>query len=92
MNKLPSLSIVTQTYNEAELIEATVQQLFEVGQSVADDLEVVIVTSEASSDGTNDILADWSARDARLRTVIQPRDISDRRRRPVRLWRFTARG
>jgi glycosyltransferase involved in cell wall biosynthesis len=74
--KLPSLSIVTQTYNEAPIIRATLQQLVEVGQAVTDDLEVVVVVSEASSDGTNDILADWAVRDPRVRTVLQARDIA----------------
>ena len=74
--KLPSLSIVTQTYNEAPIIRTTLQQLVEVGRAVTDDLEVVVVASEASSDGTNAILADWSVRDPRIRTVLQPRDIA----------------
>ena len=73
--KLPSLSIVTLTYNEAEVIETTLQQLIEVGERVADDLELVVVLSEASTDATNEIIRAWAARDPRIRTVVQPREL-----------------
>ena len=74
--KLPSLSIVTQTYNEASIIQSTLSQLLEVGEQTADDLEIVVVLSEASADGTNEIVASWAERDRRLRTVLQPRAIA----------------
>jgi dolichol-phosphate mannosyltransferase len=74
--KLPSLSIVTQTYNEAPIIETTLRQLVEVGESVSDDLELVVVLSEASSDGTNELVRGLAERDRRIRTVVQPREIS----------------
>jgi glycosyltransferase involved in cell wall biosynthesis len=73
---LPSLSIVTLTYNEASIIQTTLQQLIDVGEVVTDDLEVVVVLSEASSDGTNDLVRAWAERDPRIRTVEQPRAIS----------------
>src|SRR5688572_1324894 len=76
VSKLASLSIVTLTYNEASIIQTTLQQLIEVGESVTDDLEVVVVLSEASSDGTNELIRAWADRDPRIRTVVQPRSIS----------------
>jgi glycosyltransferase involved in cell wall biosynthesis len=75
LTKLPSLSIVTMTYNEAAVIRTTLQQLIDVGEQVTDDLELVIVMSEGSQDGTNEILTEWSTRDPRVRTVLQPRSI-----------------
>src|SRR5690349_10249166 len=74
--KVPSLSIVTLTYNEAEVIETTLRELIEVGEQVTDDLEIVVVLAEASTDGTNEIIHAWAERDPRIRTVLQPRAIS----------------
>jgi glycosyltransferase involved in cell wall biosynthesis len=71
--KLSSLSIVTQTYNEATIIDSTLRELIQLGEEVTDDLELIVVLSEASSDGTNGIVEGWSSRDSRLRTVVQAR-------------------
>lgn len=74
--KLPSLSIVTQTFNEAAIIDSTLRQLLGVGEAVTDDLEMVVVLSEASSDGTNEIVTGLAAKDPRVRTVVQPRGLA----------------
>jgi glycosyltransferase involved in cell wall biosynthesis len=69
---LPSLSIVTLTYNEAPIIDQVIDALLSAGESVAGDLELVIVTYEGSTDGTNALVQQRAERDARIRQVVQP--------------------
>lgn len=70
--KLPSLSIVTLAYNEVSIIETTLRQLVSVGALVADDLEVIVVLHEASSDGTRRVVESLAGREPRIRIVLQP--------------------
>jgi glycosyltransferase involved in cell wall biosynthesis len=69
---LPSLSIVTLTYNEAPIINQVIDALISAGESVTNDLEVVIVTYEGSTDGTNALVQQRAERDTRIRPILQP--------------------
>jgi cellulose synthase/poly-beta-1,6-N-acetylglucosamine synthase-like glycosyltransferase len=65
----PSLTLVISAYNESEVIGG------KLANSVAldypsDRLEVLVV-SDASDDGTDDIVRDWQARDPRVRLLRQ---------------------
>jgi glycosyltransferase involved in cell wall biosynthesis len=68
---LPSLSIVTLTYNEAPIIDEVVDALLAAGEAVTSDLELVIVTFEGSTDGTNDLVRSRAERDTRIKPVVQ---------------------
>jgi glycosyltransferase involved in cell wall biosynthesis len=72
---LPSLSIVTLTYNEAPIINQVMDKLLAAGEAVTSDLELVIVTFDASTDGTNDLIRARAEQDARIRPVPQSRDL-----------------
>lgn len=68
---LPSLSIVTLTYNEASVIDQVLDALFTAGERVTSDLELIVVTYEGSTDGTPEVVRARAARDARIRQVPQ---------------------
>jgi glycosyltransferase involved in cell wall biosynthesis len=65
---LASLSIVVPAFNEAESIEATVDDALRIGASVARDLEV-LVCNDGSRDDTSAILAVKAAAEPRLRVL-----------------------
>jgi glycosyltransferase involved in cell wall biosynthesis len=72
---LPSLSIVTLTYNEAPIINHVMDALLAAGESVTNDLELVIVTYGGSTDGTNALVQERAGRDTRIRQVVQPAEL-----------------
>ena len=65
----PRLSICIPTYNRADYLDRVLAHLFDE-QPVDCDFEVV-VSDNASSDRTPEVLAAWSARQPRLRTWRQ---------------------
>ncbi|MFN0073900.1 MAG: glycosyltransferase family 2 protein [Chloroflexota bacterium] len=67
---------MTQTYNEAPIIADMVGQLLQVGEANTSKLELVVVLYEGAADGTNEIVRSLEARDARIRTVVQPRALA----------------
>lgn len=62
---MPRVSVVLPTHNRADLLPAALQSV--VDQTFS-DWELIVV-DDASSDSTPEILEDWVARDARIRTV-----------------------
>jgi glycosyltransferase involved in cell wall biosynthesis len=68
---LSSLSIVTQTYNEELIIRDIMAEIIKAGDSVTDNLEIVVVACNDSVDNTIDILRDMSRDDSRIRIIHQ---------------------
>lgn len=64
----PAASVVISAYNEAEHIEATVRN--KLAQEYAGTIEV-LVASDASDDGTDEILARLASEDSRVRWFRQ---------------------
>ena len=64
---MPKLSIIVPVYNVADLIKDTLDCV--LAQSFG-DFELILV-DDGSTDGTRDILADYAARDARIRVLPQ---------------------
>ena len=63
--RLPDASIIIPTYNRADLVNNCLEQLV---ATIPFWLKVeIIVVDDASSDDTNLILENWSARDSRIR-------------------------
>ncbi|HEY7440923.1 MAG TPA: glycosyltransferase family 2 protein [Vicinamibacterales bacterium] len=60
----PTLSLVISAYNEAEVIRRKLENVLELDYP-REQLEVVVV-SDASSDGTDDIVAEFRSRGVRL--------------------------
>jgi glycosyltransferase involved in cell wall biosynthesis len=73
---LPSLSIVTLTYNEAPIINQVLDELLAAGESVTSDLELVVVTYGGSTDGTNALVQERAEHDPRIRQVMQPAELA----------------
>jgi dolichol-phosphate mannosyltransferase len=70
---LPSLSIVVPAYNEAESIEATIDDALELGACVTRELEV-IVCNDGSRDRTAKIARERAAAEPRLRVLDRERN------------------
>src|SRR5215204_2340968 len=68
---LSSLSIVTQAYSEESIIRDTISTLIKIGDSLTDDLEIVVVVCESSRDATIAILRSMSMEDPRINVVYQ---------------------
>jgi len=71
MTSRPRLTIGLPVYNGADHLVASLDAL--LGQTYG-DFELII-SSNASTDGTDDICRDYEARDSRIRLVRQPRNI-----------------
>ena len=67
----PAVSVIVAAYNEETVIERRLENLLALDYP-ADKLEVV-VASDASSDRTNELVAQVSARDPRVRLLECPR-------------------
>jgi cellulose synthase/poly-beta-1,6-N-acetylglucosamine synthase-like glycosyltransferase len=61
---LPSVTVLIPAYNEAQNIAATIQNKLE--QDYPSDRLEIIVTSDASTDGTDDIVREFGSRNVRL--------------------------
>src|SRR5207245_2560593 len=67
--KVPTISVVLPVYNERENLDALVSRLIPALRKAAgEDFEVLFV-DDGSSDGSNDILDAFHARDRRLKAV-----------------------
>lgn len=66
---LPRVSIIIAAFNEARHIEATIRN--KIAQDYPRELLQIIVVSDASSDGTDDIVERMAATDTRLRLLRQ---------------------
>jgi len=64
----PRVSIIIPTYNEAELIERKLDNIY--GQSYPVDRLEVIVIDSASSDGTPEIVRRWAEKHSDLRLML----------------------
>ncbi|MFP4056850.1 MAG: glycosyltransferase family 2 protein [Candidatus Brocadiia bacterium] len=71
--RLPSLSIFFPCHNEEENVERVVRRALEVGPTVADDVEVIVV-DDGSRDGTKAIAERLAGEDRRVRLVHHPRN------------------
>ena len=70
---LRSLSIVIPAFNEAESIEATIDDALEVGARVTGELEV-LVCNDGSRDSTAEIVRGRSGRDPRVQLLDRERN------------------
>jgi GT2 family glycosyltransferase len=62
----PAVSVVVPTWNRVHLLPASLASL--LGQRTAEPFEVIVVDN-ASDDATPRVLAEWAARDARVRAL-----------------------
>lgn len=67
-NYKPEVSIIIPTYNEAELIEKKLDNIYE--QDYPRDRVEIVVVDSASTDGTPEKVRDWSRRHPDLRLVL----------------------
>lgn len=66
----PPLSVVMPVYNAEETLRASVESV--LAQSYG-DFEFIII-NDGSTDGTNDLLASYANKDARISVIHQPRN------------------
>lgn len=67
----PLVSVVLATYNRAEVLEDTLRMVL---AQTLDDFEL-IVCDDGSTDRTPVLMAEWAARDSRIRYLRQPRNL-----------------
>ena len=67
----PLVSVVLTTFNRAFLLEDNLRMVL---AQTLDDFEL-IVCDDGSTDGTPELMAEWTARDPRIRYVRQPRNL-----------------
>lgn len=65
----PPLSIVVVVRNEAEVLERKLRNLMEL--DYPEELRRIIVVSDGSTDGTNDILSQWSKHSG-IQVILHP--------------------
>ena len=68
---VPSVSVIVAAHDEEEVIERRLENLLELDYP-ADKLEIV-VASDASTDGTDELVEGVAARDPRVRLIRAPR-------------------
>jgi dolichol-phosphate mannosyltransferase len=68
---IPSISVVMPAYNEDDVLPVSLQEAVDALEHIADDWEILVV-DDGSTDGTPAILAEWSARDSRIKVLTQP--------------------
>jgi len=68
--RVPELSAVIPAYNEEEVLPEVLQELTSAFDEFCDRWELVVV-DDGSTDRTPEILAEWTARDDRVRVVTQ---------------------
>lgn len=67
---MTKLSVIVPCYNVAETVDLTLRSL--LAQPI--DLEVIAV-EDCSTDATREVLAEWAKRDARIRLVLNERNL-----------------
>lgn len=67
---VPSLSAIMPAYNEEEVLPISLAEAVEALEEIADDWELIIV-DDGSRDRTPEILAEWSAKEPRIRVLTQ---------------------
>jgi glycosyl transferase family 2 len=72
---VPSLSILALVYDEEDNVVWAVPQLVALADEVTSDFEIVLITHPFARDRTNEIVADLSRRDPRIRGVNQPDEV-----------------
>ncbi len=66
---LPRVSFMISAFNEAAVIAAKLRNTLEIDYP-AEKFEIIVI-SDASDDGTDDIVREWAVRDARIKLVRQ---------------------
>jgi glycosyltransferase involved in cell wall biosynthesis len=79
---IKSLSLVVPVYNEAEVIEQAVRIFLSDLEQICGDCEIVVV-DDGSTDGTLGILKRLSAQDARVRVIVNEKNLGS----GLSLWR-----
>jgi glycosyltransferase involved in cell wall biosynthesis len=70
MKPIASISVVMPAYNEQAVLPLSLQEAVEALEEMATDWEIVIV-DDGSTDATPRILAEWAAREPRIRVLTQ---------------------
>ncbi len=66
----PTVSIVIPVYNQSTLTDACLRAVLETWPETVEG--EVLVVDDGSTDGTAELVAEWSARDRRVRRLAQP--------------------
>lgn len=72
--RLPSLSLVFPAYNEEANVDELVAAALKAGQTVTDELEVIVV-NDGSRDQTAAKIQAWSQKDSRVRSVDNEKNL-----------------
>lgn len=67
---VPSISAIMPAYNEEDVLPVSLAEAVEALEEIADDWELIIV-DDGSRDRTPQILAEWSAKEPRIRVLTQ---------------------
>jgi dolichol-phosphate mannosyltransferase len=67
---IASISVVMPAYNEQDALPVSLREAVEALEEMATDWEIIIV-DDGSTDATPRILAEWSAREPRIRVLTQ---------------------
>lgn len=82
-----AVSIVTPAYNAAAYLPAAIDSALAQGYR---DWEMLVV-DDCSRDGTRDVVAEYAARDPRIRLIVQPRNGGPARARQAAVERAQGR-
>jgi glycosyltransferase involved in cell wall biosynthesis len=67
---IASISVVMPAYNEQDVLPVSLAEAVEALEEMASDWEIIVV-DDGSTDATPRILAEWSAREPRIRVLTQ---------------------
>jgi dolichol-phosphate mannosyltransferase len=67
---IPSISVVMPAYNEDDVLPVSLQEAVDALEDIATDWEILVV-DDGSTDATPEILAEWSAREPRIKVLTQ---------------------
>ena len=67
---IPAISAIMPAYNEEDILPVTMQEATEALEELAEEWELLIV-DDGSKDSTPQILAEWSAKDPRIKILTQ---------------------
>ncbi len=67
---IPALSAIMPAYNEQDVLPVTLQEAVDALEEIAEDWELLMV-DDGSKDRTPQILAEWAAKDSRIKILTQ---------------------